>query len=112
MHSNRISGPETTVRQFTDATFLEASQEQEYTTLRERERVFDYGVSLALDDKLEDSRKALAAFLTFSHRSQHYLRLCAHAIVASLHAKDQTYLEVISDMEKQSRSYIPYELRK
>ena len=112
LHLSRVSEPETTAQQFIDAMFSIIPQAHEhYSKLHGNERAFDYGVCLALADRLEDSRTILEAFLTFAHRSQHYLRLCASAIVTSLRAGDQTYLEVISDMEEQSKSHIPYELR-
>ena len=86
-------------------------QANEHAEMQGRDITFDFGIALALDEKLEDSKKALQAFLTLSQRKQHYFRLCARAIVASFKAEDHAYLDGISDIEEQGRSLFPFELR-
>lgn len=106
----RISGPETTAHLFLNEIHSKYPSSSQYGNLTREDWAFDFGIALALENKIEDSRKSLEAFLRIPDHSQHYFRLCAREIVASFSNGNQAYLDVISDMEGQGRSLLPFEL--
>lgn len=106
----RVSGPETTTQLFLNKVHSKYPSSSQYENLTRKDWAFDFGIALALENKIEDSRKNLEAFLRLPDRSQHYFRLCAREIVASFADGNQAYLDVISGMEGQGRSLLPFEL--
>lgn len=111
LYLSRVSGPETTARLFLNTVIQRYPQIVDYAKINGHKKAFDFGIAFALDNRLKDSKEILEAFSTSAHRSYHYLRLCARAIVTSLQAGDQAYLDVIADMEEQGRFTLPFELR-
>lgn len=104
----RLEGDETAPGTFLETCFQCFSREARYVDLSNIRRIFDYGVASVLCEDFPASVAHLSAFMSMAQRSQHYMRMCARDILASIQADDGQFLSIIADMESQGKARLPF----